>query len=342
MYKIALAIYSILLIFQNVASLDAIDANPHFGESIRVVRLQDNIIRSPELSPDGGFIFMNAENVSVSNKGLVHSLGVSQMVWDTRFTAPNEPITFLETRRIVDINQDQHAHGLFTTNGAEIVIRTDDSLQVRNIAKFDLLHEVANLRRPEAVNWDRTYFNAIAKRPNLNWFATLSQNEIVVWDIDADVVYKTSLLTRVQQIISRESGWLIYPEYGSTDKRPFACEFDLSKCGRVDSVNLGWMPENPPDSVVTELILRLGDSENYIAATSIAPPAFGIYQSGSSDPVDTIDLIDTFGADNINEWGTRIIRTPGLEYQTISADGRTFLYNLGYAAIIIPIEYPEE
>lgn len=159
--------------------------------------------------------------------------------------------------------------------------------------------------------------------------STSITRSLEIWQHGSDDIYRQ---TTKQPLDPKpyNSPTCFYPSLFSRDS-----QYIVSLCGYANIWQLG--QKTPLQSIPdTERLVWLPNNEYFITLDWSTLLTLRLFKVGTTQPIDTLNLKTVLGLEDINSWLIGFNKAPEL---IINQKGNNLLFNLGFAALVIPIEY---
>jgi hypothetical protein len=213
------------------------ETGPFLHIGIAVLMLPDQSLGAVDLSPQGNFIFANADLYNTAGRQYVWEyefISDSQYIWNIEDFTSTEGLTYLEpTRQLMSANSQYGVAGKFSPNGRYLAIKTSTELQLWDVPNFELQSTQPAFSSGEVYAY-ASHLGRLSWSTDGSLLATRINNHILVWDIFQNTTTIMELEDNFDRIIWLDPGWLIYAH--ETPANSFiVCSSRLDACDNYQS-----------------------------------------------------------------------------------------------------------
>jgi hypothetical protein len=181
-------------------------SQPHFGDQVTLLKLDNQVIRQPVLSDNGNNVYAVAEtyefgedgksilSTSVLQTDIVHwNLG-EDLTFDNKIFSPEIVIPLPKDLQIVDG---------FSPDRQFLALRTNNSLQIVQLAALSF-HASTALHSELTSNYGYSQWSGDSRA-----IAFIDDQQIKVWNFDEEIIKTSNLDYSAASLTNFADGWLI-------------------------------------------------------------------------------------------------------------------------------------
>ncbi|MBI1282427.1 MAG: hypothetical protein GC179_30150 [Anaerolineaceae bacterium] len=412
-------LFALIVLCVSLTFMPANASSPiRFSREIILLKPFQKVLRHVAISPDGNFVFTNAETYEMDASGNIATtrvLNTSHLFWNLSNVRKESGVT-MGNPWIRNLDQDAKATNGFSPDNKYLAVKTSKELQLYTLPYMQFLKSIP------AVTSRTIIGGYLSWSPDSRLLASWVDGEVIVWDIQENVAYRYPMNYKIVTIKYIDNGWFIQtldqPIYKDNSINPFiVCSLRLEKCdtyqdknkhtrvlsnnGQIFVVQSGdslrdgilgiWkrsedgkyqldteypIDKSPisqhegefcsqsfsPDGVylistcpqiptqiweanplkfrqeiINSLVIWLPDSSHFVSWEYYPNIVLRLYEVGQNKPLDNFDLEQLSGLEDIKKWMNGFIL--GDKRIDVDKSGQHTLINLGFAALVIPIEY---
>jgi WD40 repeat protein len=233
MKKICGLSYMCIVIFLLPIFAHGQDTQVQFGRNIGILRLNNQVFRYPALSPDGNFVFANADHYQFDSSGNIVTtkvLDTIHLLWDLPKFKNEASVMRINSQKI-DLNSSAKAQQGFSPNNQYLAVKTKKEIQIFTLPNMKILHSTTAI-----VSINSGYDHYLSWSPDSRLLASWADGEVIVWDIQKNIVYRYPLNYKLATIQYIENGWFIQildraTSIDTKNTDPFiVCSLQLESC----------------------------------------------------------------------------------------------------------------